>query len=223
MPSKTADPELNGKTTAKVTGTSAKAEEPTTTLVKVEIPGINRQAINITLVGDSPLIMHKWSEKAKKAMLDKQMKKASQGKVAKDPKADFEGSIYYREDGSYGFPATGVKDSAVSSCRYIDGMEKKMTFTKGAFHINEELVKIEGTPEPREDMVRIAMGTADIRYRAEFKEWKTTFTVVYNANVISEEQIVNLFNIGGFAVGVGEWRPAKGGSFGRYHVELGIS
>jgi hypothetical protein len=33
------------------------------------------------------------------------------------------------------------------------------------------------------------------------------------------EQIVNLFNIGGFACGVGEWRPGKDGSNGMFHVE----
>lgn len=33
------------------------------------------------------------------------------------------------------------------------------------------------------------------------------------------EQIVNLFNVAGFACGVGEWRPSKDGSFGTFHVE----
>lgn len=43
---------------------------------EVIIPAINIQTAVIKVVGDSPLIMHKWSEKAKKEMLDKQMKKA---------------------------------------------------------------------------------------------------------------------------------------------------
>lgn len=42
----------------------------------VEIPAINIKTAEINLVGDSPLIVHKWSEKAKKEILDKQMKKA---------------------------------------------------------------------------------------------------------------------------------------------------
>ena len=43
----------------------------------IELPRLNLQTINITLLGDSPLIVHAWSRKAKQEMLDKQMKKAS--------------------------------------------------------------------------------------------------------------------------------------------------
>jgi hypothetical protein len=95
------------------------------------------------------------------------------------------------------------------------------TDARATFHIDGELVKIDGEPEPREDMVRVGMGTADIRYRGEFKNWSTTFTIRYNASVLSAEQIVNLFNAAGFGVGIGEWRPQKSGSYGRFHVATG--
>lgn len=68
-------------------------------------------------------------------------------------------------------------------------------------------------------MARIGMGTADLRYRAEFKDWATSLIIKFNANAISISQIVNLFNAGGFANGVGEWRPAKDGSYGTFHIE----
>jgi hypothetical protein len=68
-------------------------------------------------------------------------------------------------------------------------------------------------------MVRVGMGTADIRFRGEFREWRTRLTVRYNARVLSDEQIVNLFNTAGFAVGIGEWRSEKDGSYGLFHVE----
>lgn len=93
-----------------------------------------------------------------------------------------------------------------------------MTAARGAFHIQGELVEIVGEPKPREDMVRVGMGTADIRYRAEFSPWKVRLSLSYNAGALSPEQIVNLFNIAGFGVGVGEWRPEKDGSYGRFHV-----
>lgn len=41
------------------------------------IPAINIKRATITIVGDSPLIVHKWSEKAKKEMLDKQQRLTS--------------------------------------------------------------------------------------------------------------------------------------------------
>ena len=81
-----------------------------------------------------------------------------------------------------------------------------------------EFAEIEGVPEMREDMVRIGMGTADIRYRGEFKNWSTVLTIRYNPMAMSMAQIINLFNIGGFSNGVGEWRPSKDGAFGTFHV-----
>lgn len=182
----------------------------------IELPAMDLRMAEITLIGDSPLICHAWSAKAKKEMLDKQMGKAKAGKEHKDPQRDYEESLYHLPGGGYGFPAVAFKGAAVSAARQLKDMP--MTFLRGAFHISGDMVRIEGEPQPREDMVRVGMGTADIRYRGEFKTWRVTLQVRYNARAISAEQIVNLFNVAGFAVGVGEWRPEKDGSFGMFHV-----
>lgn len=189
----------------------------TKTETRIEIPQIQIERFNIQVVGDSPLIMHKWSEKAKKEMLDKQMKVAKGAREAKNPEQDFLDCIYHHPDGGYGFPSVAFKNAAVSACRFTDGT--KMTVARGAFHVEGEFVKIEGgEPTPREDMVRVGMGTADIRYRAEFRHWEATIPVAYNKHTLSIAQIINLFNLAGFGVGVGEWRPERDGQFGRFHV-----
>ena len=207
-----------------------------TTETTVVIPAIDIRHATIKEVGDSPLIMHKWSEKAKKEILDKQMKKAkSKRHDPKDPVADFIDSLYWvegepeekTEEGfakaiangaSFGFPSVAFKAAAVSA-GFRSGVTANKVSMNAAFHIDGEYVEINGIPEMREDMVRVGMGTADIRYRGQFKEWSATFDVKYNAASISLEQLVNLFNLGGFACGIGEWRAEKGGTFGAYHVE----
>lgn len=211
----------------------AKNGQVVTPQVVVDVPHINVRRMDLTLVGDSALISHKWSEKAKKEMLDKQMHLPNTGKEAKNPKQDFLDSLYViegtpvlseSEEGEienaaacrFGFPCVAFKAAAVGACRFVAGA--KMTEARGAFHVMDELAEIKGSPTMREDMVRIGMGTADIRYRGEFKQWSTRLTVAYNASAISPEQIVNLFNLAGFGVGVGEWRPEKDGSYGRFHV-----
>lgn len=201
----------------------------------IVIPAINVQRATIRVVGDSPLIVHKWSEKAKKEILDKQMKKAkTKGHDAKDPVADFINSLYWMEGepeekteegfakaiqggARFGFPSVAFKASAVAA-GYRSGVTKDKVSMNAAFHIDGELVEVKGIPEMREDMVRVGMGTADIRYRGMFREWSATFSAKYNASAISLEQMVNLFNLGGFACGLGEWRPEKGGQFGMFHV-----
>lgn len=197
--------------------------------INVEIPELNIGYFDVTVIGDSPLIEHAWSDKAKQMMLDKQMKKATSGREAKDPFMDFCDSLYWltekpenptMEDvqkARFGFPTVAFKSAAVDA-GYQSGILAKKTTARGAFHIVEEMAEIEGTPDMREDMVRIGMGTADIRYRGEFKKWSTTLKIRYNKNAISAEQIINLINVGGFACGVGEWRPGKDGSYGMFHV-----
>lgn len=184
--------------------------------LKIEVPRIDVGHIELTLIGDSPLISHRWSDKAKKQMLDKQMKKAKEGKSAKDPERDYQESLYEHPEGGYGFPCVAFKAAAVGACRFSDGI--KMTEARGAFHVVGELAKIDGEPSMREDMVRVGMGTADIRYRGQFEKWSVRLLISYNKAALSPEQIVNLFNIAGFGVGIGEWRPEKDGSYGRFHV-----
>ncbi len=183
----------------------------------VELKAINIRRVTLEVIGDSPLIVHAWSAKAKKEMLDKQMKKAKTAKSAKDPERDYEEAFYRLPDGSPAFPVIAFKAAAVSAGgRFSDGL--KMTELRGAFHIEGELVAVEGKPTMREDMVRVGMGTADIRYRPEFKSWRVALPIRYNADAISLDQIVNIFNLAGFGVGVGEWRPEKDGQYGMFHV-----
>ena len=173
------------------------------------------ETVQIEVQGTASLICHRWSEKAKKQMLDKQTKAARTAKTAKDPKKDFEDSLYRHPDGGYGFPSVAFKAAAVRAGTYSD---MKMTFLRGAFHVTGELVPIAGEPTMREDMVRLQGTTADVRFRGEFKEWSATVPLQVNTSVLSIEQLANLFVIAGFAVGVGEWRPERNGQYGRFEV-----
>jgi hypothetical protein len=194
--------------TAKAAGTAG------TTLV--EIPQLEVRQLEITIVGDSPLICHRWSQKARDMMLAKQMKKAKQAAAAKDPEQDYLESLYPHPDGGYGFPSVAFKSAAVDAASLVAGITK--VEARGAFHIIGDLVSIEGTPRMREDMVRVGMGVADIRHRGEFPTWRATFRLRYNPRVLSAEQLASLFDSAGFGIGVGEWRPQRDGSFGMFHV-----
>lgn len=177
---------------------------------------IDIQRTRLRIVGDSPLITHAWADKAKQMMLDKQMKRGKQAKEAKDPERDYQESMYHLPDGSKGFPAVGIKACAIRGAKALDMV---MTDMRAAFHIEGELLSIKGEPRMREDMVRVGMGTADIRYRAEFPEWSIDLPISYNARLVSAEQIIAMLDAGGFGTGIGEWRPEKDGQFGRFHVE----
>ena len=194
---------------------TATAKKKTTEQVGIIIPQIAIQLLMVKVVGDSPLICHAWATKAIQSIKDKQAKKATKGKEARDPQADYEAAFYRTEDGAPAMPSVAFKSAAVSACRDLD---MKMTEARGRFHVEGELVEIVGEPRFREDMVRVGMGAADIRYRPEFVKWSAILPITYNSTQISPEQIINLLNVAGFGVGVGEWRPEKNGQYGRFHV-----
>ncbi|MBR2258742.1 MAG: hypothetical protein IJ899_15705 [Blautia sp.] len=203
----------------------------TETMMDLVIPPIETKTFSVKLVGDSSLITHKWSAKAMKMILDKQTKKAGNGKEAKDPWMDYCDSMYWltempenpTEDdianARFGFPVTAFKACAIDA-GYQQGIIPKKTTARGAFHILGDFAEIEGKPQIREDMVRVGMGVADIRYRGEFPEWSVVLTIRYNPRAMSAEQIINLLNFGGFSNGVGEWRPEKDGDHGTFHVAV---
>ncbi len=208
----------------------ARAPQGTTA---IDLPALNIQRIDVPIVGDSPLICHAWSKKAREEMLAKQMKKArAPGRAAKDPWIDFCETLYWIDGmparpteadvmaARFGFPAIAFKAAAITAVTTIGSLTKVLA--RQSFHISGELVQILGPPPAmREDMVRVGMGTADIRHRAEFSSWAAILSVQFNGGVLSAEQIVNLFHAGGFGVGVGDWRPEKDGVHGRFHVATG--
>lgn len=200
------------------------------------------KSVNVRIIGDSPLLVHAWDEKAKKMMLDAQMGVTkTKAKPKKDPFSDFINSMYWIQgkpeeytpdafkaaiDGGakWGFPVGAIKQAANSAAYRLKWVKNQMEL-RGTYFLKSEygdLGEIKGSvPHMREDMVKVGMGTADIRYRAQFDDWYMDFCLEYNASGgMSLEQIINCINAGGYACGIGEWRPEKDGSFGRFHVNV---
>ena len=187
----------------------------------ISIPKPDFQTFDVKVTGTTALICHNWSQKAKKAMLDKQQGKKVP-KSPKDPEADFRASLYkFNNDGEewYGFPAVAFKNAAVRAAQQFD---IPMTTARQLFWVygttDNDFVTIDGTPKMREDVVRLNGKTADLRYRGEFSPWSTVLRVKINAQVIAPETIFNLISQAGFSVGVGEWRPERNGQFGCFEV-----
>lgn len=206
----------------------------------IEIKAINSKIVKIKIVGDTPLIVHAWSEKAKRMMLEAQMKTTkTKAREVRDPFDDFINSMYWltekpesteeafakavKSGAKWGFPVGAIK-MAGNSAAYRNGWVTNQMQLRGSYFLRTEYGDMAeilgGAPVMREDMVRVSMGKADLRYRAEFRDWSMEMALEYNTDgVMTLEQIINVINAGGYSVGIGEWRPEKDGDFGRYHVE----
>jgi len=186
------------------------------------IPKIEIGTVRIKVRGTTPLIVNNFSEKSKQQMLDKQMKKANTGREVKDPQDQYERSLYKFSDGiRTGFPAVGFKAAMVRASTHL-GM--KMINMQCLIHVmadEGDLVEIKGEYHIREDIVRVANGAPDVRFRAEYSAgWKAELVINYLLNNISPEQIAQLVVMAGFTCGIGEWRPgrAKTGNFGLFEL-----
>lgn len=234
----------------KAPSNGAKQTEVETLAQTVDVPSLETRSVVIPIISKTPLIVHNWSTKATKMMLDKQMGIASKGREKKDPFADFLGSLYPILGGKgYGLPAPAFKACAVSAANSV---ELKMTQMKQAFHVQTYTVQVNSAPLAAEfktewdetyadklkpfhalgigmrmDIVRLESGVADLRFRGWWPKWECELEVEYNPRMLTLQQLINLFRAGGSGVGVGEWRPGapmcRSGEHGRFDVKMALS
>ena len=191
----------------------------------VEISRIAAETIRIPIIGTTPLIVHRFSEKAKKQMLDA-MQGRKTPKQPKNPEAEFEAAFYKLKDGSYGFPSIAFKAATVGGARFyrdvtMTALKQFMFFRGEVGGDGRALTKIHGEPHMREDVVVVGRGGSDLRYRPEFPEWRAELEVTYVTSALTRESVLSLIDAGGMGVGIGEWRPEKDGDFGTYAIDQG--
>lgn len=195
-----------------------------TTEAQIVINQIGTERLIVPLVGTAPLICHRFSEKAKRQMLDN-MQGRKTPKEPKDPQAEYEAALYRVEDGGYGFPALAFKDATIGAARYY-GKQVTMTALKQFVFVHGErgddgraLVRIDGEPKMREDVVTINRTGSDLRYRPEFWPWRADLAVTYVTGSLTRGSMLSLIEAGGMGIGIGEWRPEKNGDFGTYRID----
>ena len=192
---------------------------------QLAIDKIEVEILQIPILGITPLIVHQWSEKAKRQMLNTQQGIKTM-KEPRDPQAEYESSLYRAGEDRYGFPSVAFKAATVSAAR-LYGKSVRMTEQRQFLNYqgtmyptcNQSLVLLTGEPKMREDMVTVGISGTDLRYRAEFAEWSTELRVKYIKSAITKESILSLIEAAGLTVGVGEWRPEKDGEFGCFEID----
>jgi hypothetical protein len=194
--------------------------------VQINIPVPKEKTMEVVLVGDSPLVVHAWDEKAIRMMLTDHMKESGLSKKEKealrepkDPFADMLGSLYHDSDGYLCFRSVAFKKAMISACRHVPGVT--MTHLYGCARVLGEFCPLLGWPMNRMDMVKVGPTNnrqPDIRFRAEYAQWAVKLNITVIESLIKPEHVLNLLTWAGRTVGAGEWRVEKGGDFGSFHV-----
>ena len=213
---KAATAEKNGKTA------SVEVFQP------IVLNRLEKRVAVVKVVGVTPVIPHRWSEKSKRMMLDKQQGKAAEKKAPKDPAAEAHAATYWCADGRPGIQAVGFKSAIADAASFFD-RSVTIKMLKCAIHIYGEVtaegdvvVPIDGAITMREDTPRTTTGVANLTYRNQIWPWSAELHVEYIASLITEETLVTLIDAAG-SNGVGDWRPSspksKSGTFGKFQVQ----
>lgn len=189
----------------------------------------NLQRINVRIQGASPLVINKFSKKAREEMMAKMAassaEKKSKAKSARPPRDydnDFEGARHRSVDGWDGIPASSFRSAMIDACRTCGLVmtQAKMSVFVLADGVDADdgtpMVKVIGdAPERTEMAVRNETGVADIRVRPMWRKWEAVVCLEFDADMILEESVINLLSRAGRQVGVGEGRPFSKKSYGQ--------
>jgi hypothetical protein len=119
----------------------------------IEIPEIALARLVVTIEGETPLITHRFGERARKTIEDRQQRAARTARPPRDPVAEMEDALYRLGEDRYGFPTAGVKKSLIlAGGRFAD---EQMTVLRGVVNVLGDLLEIRGPgPTVRADPVR---------------------------------------------------------------------
>ena len=152
------------------------------------------------------------------------------GKKHREPKnfeQCYEEAKHVSEDGWLGIAASSFRNGAISACRTVG---YAMTLAKLAIFVEADgydkgdgtpLVRlIKGEPQMWIAPTRNATGVMDLRARPMWREgWQIRLRIRYDADMLTESDVVNLINRVGIQVGIGEGRPDSKKSAG---IGLGL-
>lgn len=205
---------------------SKKAEPKTKSSIReVIIPEPNIQTLVFKIQGTAPLVQHKFSKKAREAIMATHREgstgRSKRKREARDFEKDYREAMHISEDGWNGIPAASFRSAMIDACRLVGF---KMTHAKLAIFVKQDGLDIDegtpliriltGKPEQHVGHVRNETGVVDIRSRPMWRKWSARLVIDYDADVFQAQDIANLLARAGAQVGVGEGRPNSKKSHG---------
>lgn len=192
----------------------------------ISVVEVTKGSITFCVLGSTPLILHRMSEKAKQQLLLPAGRKTAAEKASSmkhDPVAEYRASAYQSVGDDHPTRllqvSTSFKKSLASAALDMPGAAKaqigRLTYVEGDY------VGIYGTPKLFMAVTRSSdiNRTPDIRTRAIVPEWAAFVTITFVKPIMRETVVANLFAAAGIMRGVGDWRPEKGsGSYGQFEL-----
>jgi hypothetical protein len=192
--------------------------------------------LTLKIVGDSPLLMHSARYSNPLDPLTKQHK-ALTGKRKKTDddqeailRSEWMGALYLMKKGKSSI--VGMQGANLDSS-FFEGakLDKNGTLYKRAVQVYEDVVPLEyDGPKDIEklyeagsfaDIRGVKVGTARVmRCRPIFSEWALQCTVMIDETMFDVADFVRAATRAGRYIGIGDFRPGKRGTCGKFSVEV---
>ena len=192
----------------------------------IEIAKVEKKFLQVSVVGTSPIILNRMSEKVKQELLLPKGRKTKAEKEANakhNPIEEYQASPYRiagdSEPTYLGIMASAFKGAMRVAALDLPGSSKaqigRLVYVEG------DLVTLYGIPKLFMSITRSAdiNKTPDVRTRAIIPKWAATLTISFVTPIMKPTAVLNLLAAGGITSGVGDWRPEKGkGDYGQFRI-----
>lgn len=193
--------------------------------MNVEVLEVQRGELAFCVLGTTPLILNRLSEKAKRELLLPKGRKSTSDKASSlkhNPLAEFRSAAHWLAnpaDTLLGIPTTAFKGAMMTAALDMPGLSKAAIGRH--VYVAADYVGVYGIPKLHMTPVRSAdmNRTPDIRTRVIVPEWAATVRVTFVKPILREKIVANLFAAAGIIAGVGDFRPEKGkGAYGQFEL-----
>jgi len=192
---------------------------------EVQVVRVNRGQVSFCILGRTPIILNRMSQKGLKELLfpARKSRSARNQTLKHDPLQEYRQSPYTtsKEDSPTFIEhlASSFKAAMRGAALDIPDVSKaeigRLTWVEG------DRVSVYGVPQMFMSVVRQAgiNKTPDVRTRAIIPEWACYITISYAKPQLNSTAVTNLLVAAGLTQGVGDWRNEKGsGSYGAFDV-----
>jgi hypothetical protein len=172
--------------------------------------------IAVRIAGITPLLVNRFHEEA-------QAEASSRVHSRKEPLSPTEDAtyrLYKNAEGVLYFPAENIRQSIIEAAkRHKLGRRAATTDVAAAVYLTPDALPLEGEwhVDSRPVVIPATQGRI-LRHRPMFEGWSIEFHLQVDTDLIGESTIRTIVDDSGKLVGIGDFRPARKGPYGRYSV-----
>ena len=192
----------------------------------IEIVELKYAKMAAFIVSSTPLYLHRFSQKARQELLYPERKKnkaALERALKHDPLKEFRECCYRTADKDsptlFHIPCGMLNRAMADAAIDLPGSVKKAKIQR-MVQIVDLNIALFGIPCLDMKMVRSSdmNRTPDVRTRPLFNEWAAKVTLGFPVGILTQQDVGSLLQAAGMLIGLGDWRPQRGGSNGKFKV-----